>query len=175
MLNDFLRTTAPAMRAVKEACGGVEETAKQIARTRFKVALMTFEEQSTKGDIKAGFETYADGIRVAEQKVAHAGVIMSDEEKKEKFFAGFITRALLNGTLSKRSGCSLIIPSMISSRAEHSSGAIYDDSERTGKQIEREPGLQPENWRAPTRELEGANPRTGGHQPRRTGERAPTP
>jgi len=56
-------------------------------------------------------------------------------------------------------------------------------SERTGKQIEREPGLQqPENWRAPTRELEGTNPveleRGGtspvelerGHQPRRTGE-----
>ena len=40
----------------------------------------------------------------------------------------------------------------------------YDDSERTGKQIEREPGLQPENWRAPTRELEGANPRTGGNE-----------
>ena len=35
---------------------------------------MTVEEQSTKGDIKAGFETYADGIRVAEQKLAHAGV-----------------------------------------------------------------------------------------------------
>ena len=28
------------MRAVEEACGGVEETAKQIARTLFKVALM---------------------------------------------------------------------------------------------------------------------------------------
>ena len=73
--------------------GGVEETARQIARTRFKVALMAFEEQSTKGDIKAGFETYADGIRVAEQKLAHAGVIMSDEEKKEKFFAGFNPRS----------------------------------------------------------------------------------
>ena len=35
----------------------------------------------------------------------------------------------------------------------------YDDSERTGKQIEREPGLLPENWRAPTRELEGSLPR----------------
>ena len=84
---------ALAMRAVEDACGGVEETAKQIARTRFKVALMTFEEQSTKGDVKAGFETYADGIRVAEQKLAHAGVIMSDEEKKEKFFAGFNPRS----------------------------------------------------------------------------------
>jgi hypothetical protein len=52
--------------------GGVEETARQIAQTRFKVALMAFEEQSTKGDIKAGFETYAEGIRVAEQKLAHA-------------------------------------------------------------------------------------------------------
>ena len=77
MLKEFLRKTAPSMRAVEEACGGVEETAKQIARTRFKVALMTFEEQSTKGDIKAGFETYADGIRVAEQRLAHAGVIMT--------------------------------------------------------------------------------------------------
>ena len=77
---------ALAMRAVEDACGGVEETARQrqIARTRFKVALMAFfEEQSTKGDVKAGFETYADGIRVAEQKLAHAGVNMSDEEKKE--------------------------------------------------------------------------------------------
>ena len=31
---------ALAMRAAKEACGGVEETAKHIARTRFEVALM---------------------------------------------------------------------------------------------------------------------------------------
>ena len=54
---------------------------------------MAFEEQSTKGDAKAGFETYADGIRIAEQKLAHAGVIMSDEEKKEKFFAGFNPRS----------------------------------------------------------------------------------
>ena len=84
---------ALAMRAAEDACGGVEETARQIARTRFKVALMAFEEQSTKGDVKAGFETYADGIRVAEQKLAHAGVIMSDEEKKEKFFAGFNPRS----------------------------------------------------------------------------------
>ena len=52
---------------------------------------------------------------------------------------------------------------------------VDSDSERTGKQIERKLGLQPEDWRAPTRELEGSNPRTGGHQPRRTGERAPTP
>ena len=80
---------ALAMRAAEELCGGVEETAKQIARTRFNVALMAFEEQSTKGDVKSGFETNADGIRVTEQKLAHAGVIMNDEEKKEKFFAGF--------------------------------------------------------------------------------------
>ena len=114
------------MRAAEEACSGVEETAKQIARTRFKVSLMAFEEQSsTKGDVvKAGLETYADGIRVAEQKLAHAGVIMNDEEKKEKFFAG-LTHALLNGTLPERSGCSLIIPSMISSRVECSSNTVW--------------------------------------------------
>ena len=34
-------------------------------------------------------------------------------------------------------------------------------------------GLQPEKWRAPTRELEGTNPveLERGHQPRRTGEK----
>ena len=32
------------MAAVEKACGGVEETAKQIARTGFKVALMSFKE-----------------------------------------------------------------------------------------------------------------------------------
>ena len=116
---------ALAMRAVEDACGGVEETARQIARTRFKVALMAFEGQSTKGDVKAGFETHADGIRVAEQKLAHAGVIMSDEEEKGKFFAGFLTHALLNGTLPKHYGCSLAIPSMISSYAEYSSSTVW--------------------------------------------------
>ena len=39
---------ALAMAAVEKACGGIEETAKQIARTGFKVALMSFEEQSGK-------------------------------------------------------------------------------------------------------------------------------
>ena len=39
---------ALAMAAVEQACGGVEETAKQIARTGFKVALMSSEEQSEK-------------------------------------------------------------------------------------------------------------------------------
>ena len=56
---------ALAMAAVEKACGGVEETAKQIARTGFKVALMSFEEQSGKSDGKDGFVHYADGIRMA--------------------------------------------------------------------------------------------------------------
>ena len=46
---------ALAMAAVEKACGGIEETAKQIARTSFKVALMSFEEQSSKSDGKSGF------------------------------------------------------------------------------------------------------------------------
>ena len=80
---------ALAMAAVEKACGGIEETAKQIARTSFKVALMSFEEQSGKSDGKSGFVHYADGVRVAEQKLAHAGVVMTDEEKKEKFYGAF--------------------------------------------------------------------------------------
>ena len=55
------------------------ETAKQIARTGFKVALLSFEEQSGKSDGKAGFVNYADGIRVAEHKLTHAEVAMTDE------------------------------------------------------------------------------------------------
>jgi hypothetical protein len=84
---------ALAMQALEKACGGVEETAKQIARTGFKVALMSFEEQTGKNDGKAGFINYADGIRVAEQKLAHAGVVMTDDEKKEKFYGAFNPRS----------------------------------------------------------------------------------
>ena len=85
---------ALAMEAVEKACGGVEETAKQISRTCFKVALMAFEESNGKADNeKTGFVAYADGIRVAEQKLAHAGVVMSDEEKKEKFYGAFNPRS----------------------------------------------------------------------------------
>ena len=84
---------ALAMAAVEKACGGIEETAKQIARTSFKVALMSFEEQSGKSDGKSGFVHYADGVRVAEQKLAHAGVVMTDEEKKEKFYGAFNPRS----------------------------------------------------------------------------------
>ena len=84
---------AVAMEALEKACGGIEETAKQIARTGFKVALMSFEEQTGKDDGKAGFINYADGIRVAEQKLAHAGVEMTDDEKKEKFYGAFSPRS----------------------------------------------------------------------------------
>ena len=41
---------------------------------------------------KAGFEVYADTIRLAEKKLSHAGVVMTDGEKKEKFYAGFNPR-----------------------------------------------------------------------------------
>ena len=83
-----------AMAAVEKACGGAEETVKQIARTGFKVALMSFEEQFGKSsDGKAGFVHYADGVRVAEQKLAHVGVVMTDEEKKEEFYGAFNPRS----------------------------------------------------------------------------------
>ena len=81
------------MAAVGKACGDIEETAKQIARTSSKAALMSFEEQSGKSDGKAGFVHCADGVRVAEQKLAHAGVVMADEEKKEKFHGAFNPRS----------------------------------------------------------------------------------
>ena len=35
----------------------------------------------------------SDRLSGESQKLAHAGVIMSDEEKKEKFFAGFNPRS----------------------------------------------------------------------------------
>ena len=59
-------------------------------RTGFKVELMSFVEQSGKSsDGKAGFVHYADdGVRVAEQKLARAEVVMADDEKKEKFCGG---------------------------------------------------------------------------------------
>jgi hypothetical protein len=62
------------MAAVERACGGVQETAKQIARTRFKVALASFEEKSGGEAKKTGFGAYADSIRTAEEKLGHAGV-----------------------------------------------------------------------------------------------------
>ena len=82
---------ALCMQAVEKNCGGVEETAKQIARSRFKVALGSFIEKNGK-DGNAGFEEYADEVRKAEEKLAQAGVVMTDGEKKEKFYAGFNPR-----------------------------------------------------------------------------------
>ena len=83
---------ALSLAAVERACGGVQETARQIARSRFKVALASFEEKSGEDGKKAGFEVYADTIRLAEEKLSHAGVVMTDGEKKEKFYAGFNPR-----------------------------------------------------------------------------------
>ena len=83
---------ALSLAAVERACGGVQETARQIARSRFKVALASFEGKSGEDGKKAGFEVYADTIRLAEEKLSHAGVVMTDGEKKEKFYAGFNPR-----------------------------------------------------------------------------------
>ena len=49
--------------AVERACGGVQETSRQIARSRFKVALASFEETSGEDGKNAGFEVYSDSIR----------------------------------------------------------------------------------------------------------------
>ena len=83
---------ALCMEAVEKNCGGVEETAKQIARSRFKVALGSFIEKNGK-DGNAGFEEYADEVRKAEEKLSQAGVVMGDDEKKEKFYSGFNPRS----------------------------------------------------------------------------------
>jgi len=83
---------ALSLAAVERACGGVQETARQIARSRFKVALASFEEKSGTDSTQAGFEVYADTIRTSEKKLVHAGVQMGDDEKKEKFFSHFNPR-----------------------------------------------------------------------------------
>ena len=68
------------------------------------VALMSFEEQSDKSDWEAGFVHYADSVSVAEQKIAHAGVVMTVEEKREKFYEAFNPRSASWNTIKKRSG-----------------------------------------------------------------------
>ena len=85
---------ALSLAAVERACGGVQETARQIARSRFKVALASFEEKSGTDSTQAGFEVYADTIRTSEKKLVHAGVQMGDDEKKEKCFSHFNIRVL---------------------------------------------------------------------------------
>ena len=78
---------ALSLAAVERVCGGVQETARQIARSRFEVALASFEEKSGTDSTQAGFEVYAGTIRTSEKKLVHAGVQMGDDEKKEKIFS----------------------------------------------------------------------------------------
>ena len=87
---------AKCMQALERECSRASETANQIARGKFTIALQSFVEKESDAsgkpgteDKNAGFDKYVDAIRKAEEVLRSFGVVMTDAEKKQLFFQHF--------------------------------------------------------------------------------------
>ena len=81
------------MAHLEAECARLSETATQIARQNFTIALQSFTDKKAKskpGEKEdGGFTRYVDQIHAAEEMLSVHGVNMTDDEKKELFFMHF--------------------------------------------------------------------------------------
>ena len=96
-LNEVPFVFAKCMAVLETECARRSESATQIARGDFILALQSFLDKSPRGTNESssskgtahGFSAYVDEIRKAEEKLRTYGVQMTDAEKKQLFFAHF--------------------------------------------------------------------------------------
>ena len=96
-LNEVPYMFGKCMAVLEAECARRSESATQIARGDFTIALQSFVDKAPRGTAdsgstasdKTGFSAYVDRIRKAEEKLRMFGVPMTDAEKKQLFFAHF--------------------------------------------------------------------------------------